>query len=249
MATDMKLMRALATLGVLLVTSVQVRAQSHETMGMQPMRHTFLQSEVLEYAPGNAGNPIRYDLQGWTGYDVNRLWFKADGEHATQESGGETELQALYGRLISPYWDAQFGVRFDVNYGGGEAQTRAHLALGLQGLAPYWFELEPTLFIDQKGRVSASLEASYELLFTQRLVVEPRAEVGAAIQEAQSFGVGRGLNNVEFGLRARYEIRREFAPYVGVVWGHQVGGTAALARAAGEPTRGFSVVAGLRLWQ
>lgn len=249
MATDMKLSRALAILGVLLATSSQVWAQSHEAMGMQPMRHTFVQSEVLEYAPGGINNPIRYDLQGWTGYDINRLWFKTDGEHGTQANEGETELQALYGRLISPYWDAQVGVRFDAHYGEGQTNTRAHLALGLQGLAPYWFELEPTLFVDQRGHVSASLEASYEMLLTQRLILEPRAEVSAAIQEAKDFGVGRGFNDVELGLRMRYEIRREFAPYVGVVWARRLGGTADLAHSSGAPVRELSVVMGLRLWR
>lgn len=242
--------RILAATGVLqLLLVAAAAAQSPEVPDMQPMRRLFLQSEVLEYAPGGVDNPIRYDLLGWIGADVNRVWLKADGEHGTGAGGGETELQALYGKLIAPYWDAQVGVRFDAHYGEEETATRAFLALGLQGLAPYWFELEPAVFLSQHGDLSASLTASYELLFTQRLIVEPRVEASAALQEVEDFGVGRGLNDIEFGLRARYELRREFAPYVGFVWARRVGGTADLAHAAGEPVREFSFVLGLRMWR
>lgn len=220
--------------------------------GMEDMRwgrESLLLAEVLEYVPGGTEQPIRYDLLGWYGSAENRFFAKAEGEQSTRTSGGAAELQLLYGRLVAPYWDAQVGVRFDADYGQGRADTRAALALGFQGLAPGWFEVEPTLFVSQDGDVSASFKASYDLLFTQRLVVQPRLETSAALQAVPELGVGSGLNNLELGLRVRYEIRREFAPYVGVSWDRRLGGTADLARAAGEPVRDASVVVGVRLWR
>ena len=210
---------------------------------------TYALAEVLEFAPDGIDRPVRYDLLGWAGGASRRIWAKADGEHGTRAGGGETELQLLYGQLISPWWDAQVGAKVDVHYGAGDTRTRTSLALGLQGLAPGWFEVEPTLFVSQDGDVSASLEASYDLLFTQRLVLQPRLETSVAAQEMPEFGVGSGFNDVELGLRMRYEIRREFAPYVGVTWSNRFGGTADLARASGETVRDLQLVAGLRLWR
>jgi copper resistance protein B len=212
-------------------------------------REVYVLTEVLELAPDLDARPARYDLLAWAGGAVNRGWFKADGEHATRGESGEAELQLLYGRLITPFWDAQIGLRFDVTYGNDDRRTRTHLAVGLQGLAPGWFELEPTLLVSQHGDVSANLTASYDLLFTQRLVLQPRLETRAAIQDVPEFRVGSGFNDVELALRARYELRREFAPYVGMLWSQRFGESADLARAAGEPARELSWVAGLRLWR
>ena len=212
-------------------------------------RETYLLSEVLEYAPDDAERPVQYDLVGWAGGAVHRVWLKADGEHGTRggSRSGSAELQVLYGRLVTPFWDAQLGLRVDAYYREGRART--FVALGVQGLAPGWFELEPTLFVSQGGDVSASLTASYDVLFTQRLVVQPRLETRAALQEVPEFGVGTGFNDLELGLRARYELRRELAPYVGVLWSRRFSETADLARASGAPVREVSWVAGLRVWR
>lgn len=223
-------------------------AQSPEVPDMHPMRRMFVQSEVLEYAPAISGDPFRYDLLGWVGADVNRLWIKADGDHETLEGAGEAEFQALYGRLVSPYFDVQAGVRVDVHYREEAADARAHLAVGLQGLAQYWFEIESTVFLSQSGDLSAGLTAAYEMLLTQRMILEPRLETSIALQEVPAFGVGSGLNEVAFGVRLRYEFLRELAPYVGFLWMRRLGGTADLARDAGEAVQGHSFVAGLRLW-
>lgn len=244
---------AFGTMALLLVLPQPADAQG---IGPEQLRHmmdwgrdAYLLAEVLEYAPDGIDRPVRYDLLGWTGGASRRIWVKADGEQGTRASGGETELQLLYGQLISPWWDAQVGAKVDVHYGTGSTRTRTSLALGVQGLAPGWFEVEPTVFVSQDGDVSASLTASYDLLFTQRLVVQPRLETGVAVQSVPEFGVGSGLNDVELGLRMRYEIRREFAPYVGFSWARRLGGTADLAHASGEPVREFSFVAGLRIWR
>jgi copper resistance protein B len=212
-------------------------------------RETYVLAEVLEFAPDGVGRPVRYDLLGWAGGASNRVWVKADGEHGTRNGGGETELQLLYGRLLSPWWDGQVGVLVDAHYGEGSTSTRTSLVLGVQGLAPGWFEVEPALFVSQHGDVSASLEASYDLLFTQRLVLQPRLETTVALQDVPEFGVGSGFNDVELGMRLRYEILRTFAPYVGFSWARRLGGTADLAHASGEPIRELSLVAGVRAWR
>lgn len=212
-------------------------------------RETFLLAEVLEVAADGDDRPLRYDMIGWWGGPYNRVWFKADGEQSTREGAGETELQLLYGRLISPFWDALVGVRVDAHYGDGGSDSRALLALGLHGLAPYWFELEPTFFVSEAGDLSADLTATYDLLLTNRVVLQPRFEMSAALQEVAEFGVGSGLNEVGLGLRARYEIRPELAPYAGVSWSRSVGETADMARAAGERVRDVSFVIGIRAWR
>lgn len=208
---------------------------------------SFILVDQLELLPGAESTPLALDAIGWWGGAYNRLWFRAEADQLTGASSGEGEGQLLYGRTISPFWDALVGVRVDGRW-GEEGGTRAHLAVGLEGLAPYWFELAPTLFISQNGDVSARLEAEYEFLFTQRLVLSPELEVNAALQEASEWGVGSGLNDYELGLRLRYEIKREFAPYVGYQWFRRVGGTADLARTAGEDVSSGSWVAGLRVW-
>jgi copper resistance protein B len=218
----------------------------HEMMRWEPT--LFLLSEVLEYAPTGDERPVRYDLLGWFGGAVNRLWAKAEGDQSTRSDDGVTELQLLYGRLISPYWDAQLGLRADFIYGGAEGHTRLSAALGLQGLAPGWFELEPTLFVSQDGDVSGNLTASYDLFVTQRLVVQGRGEIEGAVQDVPEFGVGSGLSVLDLGLRVRFEIWRELAPYVGLSWQRLFMDTADLARAADVPVQDLTVVAGLRLW-
>lgn len=209
----------------------------------------FVLSEVLEYVPLATARPVAYDLVGWFGGTTNRLWAKADGSQNTGDSAGGTELQLLYGRLISPFWDAQIGLRVDALYGDQPAKARAALALGLQGLAPGWFELEPTVFVSHRGDVFANLTTSYDLLVTQRLIAQPRLEARAAVQEVPEFGVGSGVNDFELALRVRYEIWREFAPYLGVSWERRFGETATLAGASGEEASEVSVVLGLRVWR
>ena len=123
------------------------------------------------------------------------------------------------------------------------------LGLGIQGLAPYWFEVEPTVYLSQDGDLSAELVAAYELLFTQRLILEPEVEVGLALQEVPEWGVGSGLNDVTAGLRLRYEISRQFAPYVGLSWMNRFGEAAELAEAEGEESSDLFFVVGTRMWR
>lgn len=218
------------------------------TAGMDRMTRVFLLADLLEFAPSPSTNPIRLDAVGWIGGDYNRVWLRAEGQQATVGDGGEIQAEVLYGRIISPFWDAVAGLRVDGRWGGGGGASRVLLSVGVQGLAPYWFEVEPSLFVSQKGHVSARLTTSVDLFFTQRLIAAPRLELNAAVQKVPEFGVGSGLNDLDLGFRLRYEIRREFAPYVGVYWIRRIGGTATLARQAGQDVSEGGVTLGVRTW-
>ena len=210
--------------------------------------YTSVMFDELEYVPGVGGEPVEYDGEMWIGGDYDRFWLKAHGEQSTLESEGHLEAQALYSRTVSAFWNAQGGFRLDGSYGSGEGHTRGLLALGMEGLAPYWFQVESFLFVSQDGDVSARLEASYEMLFTQRLVLEPELELNAAVQEVPEWGVGSGLNDLELGARLRYELVREFAPYVGVTWTRYLGETADMVRAGGGAVSDGSLVFGVHWW-
>ena len=205
--------------------------------------------DQLEYRMHEGADTMRWDIVGWYGGDYNRLWLKTEGEWKTAgERGGEFEVQALYGRLIAPFWDVQIGVRHDHISQAGFDHSRELAVVGLQGLAPYWFELEPALFISQDGDVSARLTATNDLLLTQRLILQPRLDVDAAGQSVKNFGVGEGINSIGLGLRLRYEIRREFAPYLGVQWLRRLGETADNSRRDGERAADTMLVFGARIW-
>ncbi len=222
------------------------RAPLHE---MSWGRATMLLTEVLEYAPQSAARPVLFDLIGWTGGAVHRFVLKADGSVATVGQATHGEFQALYGRLVSPFWDAQVGVRTDLRRAAGTSASRTGFLVGLQGIAPGWFELEPSLFVPTDGNVSLDFTGSYDLYLTQRLVLQPRLESSISLRDDPAFGIGRGVAGSSLGLRARYEWRREFAPYVGVVWESDFGRTAELARLAGRETSDVLMVIGLRLWR
>lgn len=198
----------------------------------------FLLADQLEYEPAGEGRSVNFDVRGWYGGARNRLWLLSQGEGATRRGEGEAEIQVLYGRLVDPFWDAVFGVRVDHRWGEG-GPSRALLAAGLQGLTPYRFEFAPTLFISQRGELSARLELGTQLLFTQRLIAEPEAELNAALQAVPAFGVRSGFGDYETGIRLRYEFRRELAPYVGLSRSRR-GGVG-----AGASNR---LVVGVRVW-
>lgn len=209
----------------------------------------FLMLDELEYRPSGGEEPLAWNLEGWIGDDYTRIWLKSEGEHSTRGPGaGEIEIQALYSRLVSPYFEAQAGIRYDRRFGPGPDLSRVHLALGYQGLAPYWFEVEPTLFVSEDGDVSARLEASYDMLLTQRLILQPDVEIDLAAQTVEEWGVGGGLSEVSVGVRLRYEIRRELAPYLGFGWSQKFGRTAELARAENERVANVAMLFGLRAW-
>jgi copper resistance protein B len=205
-------------------------------------------ADLLEYVPAGKGS-IRADGLAWIGGDYNRVYLRLDGEQPFGGSDGETDIDIAYGRLVSPFWTALLGGRIEMRgFGSARRNTRGLLALGFEGLAPYWLEMEPTLYVSSKGQVSGRFATSVDLLFTQRLILQPRIETNFAIQKVPELGIGSGVNDIELGARMRYEIRREFAPYVGLVWFRVTGGAAPLARRAGEPIREAGLVAGVRMW-
>jgi len=217
-------------------------------MGAAPLNH-FIQFEELEYGFNNDTNPLHWDNTSWFGGDWNRIWFKTEGEMSSADPDLEGEAQLLYSRLITAFWEFQIGLRGDLVAGDGQATDgRGHLVVGLEGLAPFWFEVEPAIFVSHKGDVSARLRFTYDLFITQRLIAHPSLEMNVAIQSVPEFGVGSGFNDIELGLRLSYEIAREFAPYAGISWNRAFAETARLRQAAGRPESDLQGVAGLRFW-
>jgi len=209
-----------------------------------PIFH-FVQGEQFEYRTANGGNDrMSWDVRGWVGGDYQRLWFKTQGDAPTQGAVEKAEMQVRYSHLIFPFWDLMLGARYDVK----PSPSRAYAVAALHGMAPYFLETDADLFVSEEGDVSARIEVEYSLLLTQRLILVPSFELNFAVQEVREIGVGPGLSDVELGLRLRYEIEREFAPYVGFVWERKIGRTAALARSSGDPTDLPTFVAGVRFW-
>lgn len=185
-----------------------------------------------------------YDLLGWFGRAYDRVVVKAEGEFDSGEfEDARTEL--LWGHAVATYWDTQLGLRYD----SGSAQPdRPWLALGIQGLAPYWFEFQATAYVGEEDRTGLRLEAEYELLFTQKLILQPRFEANLYGRSDDERRLGSGLSDLAAGLRLRYEFRREFAPYLGIEWAGKYGGTADRARDANLDANEMRTVAGVRFW-
>ena len=205
--------------------------------------YTYVAFDELEYGHGFGERPVEYDAQAWIGGDYDRLWLKARGEHSTLAPHGGFEVEALYSRTASAFWNLQAGFRLDHGYGGGDGASRGLVAFGVEGLAPYWFEVESFVYVSHEGDVSARLEAADELLVTQRLVLEPEIELGLAVQDVPAFGVASGLDELELAARLRYEIVRELAPYVGISWVRK-----GLPEGPVGSVSDASFVAGLRWW-
>jgi copper resistance protein B len=200
--------------------------------------------DQLEVAHDNHGNNATYlDGQFWYGEDFNKLWLKFEGEQARGKLE-DLRTEALWSHAVSAYWNTQLGVREDF----GEGPNRTWAALGVQGLAPFWFDTEATLYVGQNGRTAARFEFEYEELITQRLVLQPKFEVNLYGKDDPQRGIGSGLSDAELGLRLRYEFHREFAPYIGVVWRQRYGRTADFARAQSQPAGELQFVAGLHVW-
>ena len=205
---------------------------------------SFLLIDQLEYQMKDGDDSLYWDAEGWIGTDYNRLWVKTEGDKIFGDDVEEAEVQVLYSRFIAPFWDLQAGLRYDFR----PNPSRSFAVLGVEGLAPYWFEVEAAGFISDDGDVSARVEAEYEILFTQRLIAQPLLEVNLAAQDVEELGIGSGFTDIELGLRLRYEIRREFAPYIGFSWTRRLGNTADFTRDEGEDVGDLAVVAGVRLW-
>jgi copper resistance protein B len=195
----------------------------------------FVLFDQFEWQTGGGSNAFSWDTKGWVGQDRNRLWFRTEGDRADGRTE-QAQVNLLYGRAIARWWDTL------------PDTPRSALALGVQGLAPYWFEVEASAYIEPSGRTHIRFETDYDLLITNRLVLQPLVEFEVYGRADRERLIGTGLSTGELGLRLRYEFRREFAPYVGVVWTRKFFGTADRAREAGEDVAGTRLAVGLRTW-
>ena len=219
----------------------QARMMAKAEMGA--MRFSKVMLKLGEFQTGSDGGGYRWDAEAWYGGDLNRLALRTEGEGKATGGLEAGEAQLLYSRAVSRYFDLQAGVRQDFAPHG-----KTYLTVGTQGVLPYWVEVDGAAFLSTKGELLARGEAAYDLRLFQRVVLQPRVELNLAAQDAPESRIGAGLTNAELGLRLRYEIRREFAPYIGVSWDRRFGKTASFVRAAGERPESTAFVVGLTGW-
>jgi copper resistance protein B len=192
----------------------------------------------------NGSSSTMYDTQIWFGQDYDRLVIKAEGD-VDRGKVQEARTEVLWGHAIAPFWDSQVGVRYD---SGGNGPERKWLSVGVQGISPYWFEVDAAAYLGEGGRAALRLSAEYEILFTQKLILQPRVEVNFYSQDDTAREIGSDLSSATAGLRLRYEVNRQFAPYVGVEGSGKFGKTADLVRDGGANTSDTRWVAGVRFW-
>jgi copper resistance protein B len=217
------------------------REQLRRTHGDFPI--FWFQGDRLETQVREGEDLYLWDIQGYYGGPMKRLWFKSEGEGKFGSAPEDAEVQALYAKAFAPFWDMQAGIRHDI---AGPDTT--HAVIGVQGLAPYVFEIDAALFVSHRGDVTARIEAEIDQRITQRLILQPRIETNLAAQDIALLGVGAGLDQIEVGARLRYELAREFAPYIGIEQAWRTGKSADFARARGESPSATSFVAGIRFW-
>lgn len=196
---------------------------------------------LAEYQIRDGASGYRWDGQAWFGGDINRLVLKSEGEGTVNETVESAEVQALYSRAVGVYTDIQAGLRQDFNPG-----SRTYATIGAETLLPYWFEVEGAAFLSNKGELIGRVEGYYDLLLTNYVILQPRAELNFSAKNSPELHLGSGLTNAELGLRLRYEFTREFAPYIGISWDRKAGQTADFARARGQSTEETSLVVGIR---
>lgn len=217
------------------------RRDLQQTHGDFPV--LWFQADRLEAQTGDGTDGYLWDLQGYYGGTTSRFWFKSEGEGSFGGAVDDAEFQALYARGIAPFFDLQAGVRQDF---AGPDTTYA--VLGIQGLAPYMFEVDAALFLSHRGDLTARIEAELDQRITQRLIVQPRAEVNVSAQDVPQLGMGAGFDSIDVGVRLRYEVVREFAPYIGIEQQWRTGRGADFARAAGDDPSATRIVVGVRAW-
>ncbi len=207
--------------------------------------------DLLEYNSAGRDSTLDWDVVGWRGGDVHRLWVKSEGSTmlaSPSSMKNETDLQLLYGRSVSAFFDAQVGARLEQVSGAGRSAVRPSAALGLQGLSIYRFEFEAAFFVGEAGYISGRISANKDFLLTQKAIAQLRFETNGAAKRSEKFETGSGLNDLSLGIRLRYEIKREIAPYLGVSWTNLYGETAEYRKIAGGKSSELNAVGGLRLW-
>ncbi len=217
------------------------RAELQQMHGDYPL--FWFQADRAEMQVRDGADGYLWDVQGYYGGTTSRFWFKSEGEGSFGERVEDAEVQALYAKAVAPFFDVQAGIRQDI---AGPDTTYA--VLGIQGLSPYMFEVDSALFLSHRGDLTARIEAELDQCITQSLILQLRAEINLAAQDVPQLGVGAGIDTVELGVRLRYEITREFAPYIGVEQSWRIGNSADFARAAGEDPSVTNFVVGVRFW-
>lgn len=206
-------------------------------------------ADQLELTVGDGETGYSWDAQFWYGGDIDKFWLKTEGEGTFGEELETAEIQGLWSHAIDPWFDIQAGVRQDI----GAGPDRTHLVLGVQGLAPYWFEVDGAVFLSTKGDLTARVEAEYDLRLTQEVILQPLLEVDFSLQDVPELGLGSGITTAELGARLRYEFFPRsgpavIAPYVGVVYERAFGRTEDFRVAAGDEADGVKLVMGVRTW-
>lgn len=220
----------------------RARAILREEHGGMPAHKLLVERAEARF--GKDRQSYLLDAQGWFGGDIDKLWLKAELEGEWGERPGHAEVQALWSHAIGPWFDVQAGLRFDPQPG----PNRTHLVVGIQGLAPYWWEVDGALFLSAKGEVTARVEAEHDVRVTQKLILQPRAELMLSAQDIGELGIGAGLGEGSLGVRMRYQLSPLVAPFVGIEYERAFGATADLREAGGERRGGINLLAGIRWW-
>ncbi len=228
---------------VIAALSLVIGGMAHAAgKGDDPLLY-MLSVDKLELRPDANDTPFAWSAEGWMGKDLNKAWIKTEGQ-AVNGSIDSAEVQLLYSRAVSPFWDIQLGWRRDIR----PQPNRDWLAINMKGLSPYFIDVDAGIFIGESGRLNARLDAEYDYLLTQRLILSPELSFNLFSKDDPEVGIGSGFSDMELGLRLRYEIRREFAPYIGINWEKKLGDTADYAEAAGEAADDLRFVIGIRAW-
>jgi len=207
-----------------------------------PLLYMF-KADQLEWRDGDEENIGSFKGHLWAGKDLNKLWIKSEIE-VTEDETEKSEWQLLYSRAIDANWDLQVGWRHDFK----PEPERNWLALGFYGVSPYWFEIDSAIFVEEDGQVNLRLEAEYEFMLTQKWVLSPKIEMNWFSKDDDDLDIGSGLADLEAGLRLRYEITRQIAPYIGINYERLFGNTKDKVDAAGEETSDTQAVVGIRFW-
>ena len=203
----------------------------------------WFQGDRLEYRAREGEDGYLWDVQGYYGNDTDKFWFKSEGEGSFGEAIEQAEVQALWSHAIGPFFDLQAGIRQDFH-----GPERTHLVVGAQGVAPYFLEIDIASFLSNKGDLTARIEGEYDHRVTQKLILQPRAEINLSAQDIPELEIGSGIDSIEAGLRLRYEITPEFGPYIGIEQEWKLGGSRDFAIADGEDPSVTNYVVGLRFW-
>jgi copper resistance protein B len=240
--------RVAAALAALWLAWPLLAAAQHDHA--DPVEHAMLEDPLnklvlldrLETQNADGGTLQRWDLETWVGRSLTKVWIRTEGERQSGATA-RAELELLWGKSFARWWELVAGARSDFEPG----PTQNWAAVGIRGTAPYRIDLEATAYLGDGGRAALRVKSHYELLVTNKLILQPLAELNWYAQRDAARGLGAGLASAEIGLRLRYEVKREVAPYVGLVAERKFGGTADFSRAAGHDPSDTRLVAGIRL--